>query len=135
MVDLAGTWSDANNGRDDSAGGVTFTVNSDDTVSALATGGSACEGAGLAVDISNYNIYNFDFDLSASGITGVALSNCDTRLVNEGLPTEVDAAVNGDCSGMAVLVDDGAGNTMLKLILSSQQLAPAIATYNEFIKN
>jgi hypothetical protein len=135
MADLAGTWSDAENGWDDSADGVTFTVNPDDTVSALATGASTCEGLGLAVDISGYNIYNFDFDLSAPGITGVTLSNCDTRLVNAGLPTEVDAAVNGDYSGMAVLVEDDAGNLILKLVLSSQQLTPAIAMYNEFIKN
>jgi hypothetical protein len=135
MADLAGTWSDAENGWDDSATGITFTVNPDDTVSALATGTSTCEGTGLAVDISNYNIYNFDFDLSAAGITGVTLSNCDTRLVNEGLPTEVDAVVDGDYSGMAVLVEDDTGNLIMKLILSSQQLTPAIATYNEFIKN
>ena len=135
MADLVGTWSDAENGWDDSADGVTFTVNSDNTVSALATGGSACVGSGLALDISNYNIYNFDFDLSAPGVTGVTLSNCDTRLINEGLSTEVDAVVNGDYSGMAVLVEDDAGNEILKLVLSSQKLTPAIATYNEFIKN
>ena len=135
MADLVGTWSDAENGWDDSADGVTFTVNSDNTVSALATGGSACVGSGLALDISNYNIYNFDFDLSAPGVTGVTLSNCDTRLINEGLSTEVDAVVNGDYSGLAVLVEDDAGNEILKLVLSSQKLTPAIATYNEFIKN
>jgi hypothetical protein len=137
MVDLEGTWSDANNGWDDSSTGVDLTVDPAGAVSALVTGVnvSSCTGSGLAIDISNYNIFNFDFDLSASGITGVTLSNCDTRLVNEGLSTEVDAVVNGDYSGMAVLVEDDAGNSILKLILSSQKLTPAIATYNEFIKN
>ena len=135
LADLVGTWSDVANGWDDTADGVTFTINSDDTVYALATGASTCEGSGLAVDISNYNIYNFDFDLSATGVTGVTLSNCDTRLVNAGLPTQVVADIDGDYSGMAVLVEDDIGNLTLKLILSSQQLTPAIATYNEFIKN
>lgn len=135
MADIAGTWSDAANGWDDAADGVTFTIDPDGTAHALATGASTCEGIGLAVDIINYNIYNFDFDLSAAGVTGVILSNCDTRLVNEGLPTQVEAGVDGDYSGMAVLVEDDTGNLTLRLILSSQQLTPAIATYNEFIKN
>ena len=135
MIDLAGTWSDAANGWDDLADGVTFTVNSDDTVTALATGTSTCEGVGKAVDISNYNIYNFDFDLSAlPDITGVTLSNCSTRLITTSTGDE-SVSVNGDYSGMAVIVDDGSGNLVMKLILSSQQLTPAVATYNEFVKN
>jgi hypothetical protein len=135
LVDLDGTWSDADNGWDDSSTGVDLTADPAGSVTAVTTGvnASACTGTGLAIDISNYNIYNLDFDLSAAGITGMTLSNCDTRVGNEGLPTEFDAEVNGNYSGMAVLVEDESGSLTLKLILSSEKLDPAIATYNEFV--
>ena len=135
LADLEGTWSDASNGWDESSTGVDLTADPAGDISAVATGVSAstCTGTGLAVDISNYNIYVLDFDLSAAGITGMTLSNCDTRVGNVGLPTQFDAEVNGNYSGMAVLVEDDAGSLILKLILSSEKLDPAIATYNEFV--
>jgi len=137
MADLEGTWSDAANGWDDSSTGVDFTVDSTGLVSAVATAvmPTTCAATGQAVDISDYNIFNFDYDQSALPVvTGVTLSNCGTRLVQTSTgPTA--ASVNGEYSGMAIIVDDGTGNLVMKLILSSQQLLPAVATYNEFVKN
>lgn len=134
MADLAGTWSDTSNGWDDAATGVTLTVDpNDDTIYALATGGSTCEGSGVATDILTYNIYTFD---GATINTGVILSNCGTRVTNEGTPQEETDDVDGNYDGMGILIEDDTGNITLNLILSSTLLkTPTMATYNKLIKN
>lgn len=133
LTDLAGTWSDSVYGWDDAATGTTLTVNPDGTIATLATGTSTCAGSGLVSDVANYNIYILD---GSTINTGVTLSNCDTRVHNEGTPQETDEIVDGEYDGMGVLLEDDSGNNILTVILSSTLLKiPSMAIYNELIKN
>lgn len=133
LADLVGAWSDSDYGWDDTATGMTLIVNLDGTISALATGGSTCEGSGLVSDIENYNIYIFD---GTSINTGVSLTNCGTRITNVGTPQQTTEFVDGNYDGMGFLIEDEAGNNTLVIVMSSTLLKiPSMATYNEFIKN
>lgn len=133
LTSIVATWSDANYGWDDLATGTTLTVNPDGTISALATGASTCEAAGMVSDIDSYNIYAYD---GTSINTGVSLTGCSTRITNAGTPQVTFEDVDGDYDGMGFVIEDVSGNTTLVVMMSSTLLkTPSMATYNEFIRN